>query len=482
MKKITVTILACLFTLSIVPFAACIEDESKINTYKIEALYDETAKTLSSTVTFNYYNDTENSISELKFNLWGNAYREGAIYSPVSDAYTEKAYYKGESFGGMNVEKVENCASWGVAGEDENILIVNLLTPIYPQNNEEIVISYTLTLADVNHRTGVTENTINLGNFYPVLCAYTSSGFAENPYISCGDPFVSDVANYEVTLNYPAHMLAATSGKMLAEKTVGEKKTCTYALTNARDFAIVLSDNFKTLTQDVGDTQITYYYYTDNNPQTTLTVAAESVEYFCEQFGQYTYPTLSVVQTGFCLGGMEYPALTMISDNLDEASALYTVVHENAHQWWYALVGSNQVNYSWQDEGLAEYSSLLFFENNPNYGITRTSMLGLATKAYRAFYSVYNQIFGNADTTMNRNLSAFVSDYEYVNIAYNKALLMFEAVRVSMGDEKFFACLKDYFTENIYTLATPEHLIAAFARRADVEGVFSSFLEGKIII
>jgi aminopeptidase N len=69
-----------------------------------------------------------------------------------------------------------------------------------------------------------------------------------------------------------------------------------------------------------------------------------------------------------------------------------------------------------------------------------------------------------------------------VNIAYNKALLMFEAVRVSMGDEKFFACLKDYFTENIYTLATPEHLIAAFARRADVEGVFSSFLEGKIII
>jgi aminopeptidase N len=232
----------------------------------------------------------------------------------------------------------------------------------------------------------------------------------------------------------------------------------------------------------VGETQVTYYYYTDNNPQTTLTIAAESVEYFNEQFGQYTYPTLSVVQTGFCLGGMEYPALTMISDSLDEASALYTVVHENAHQWWYALVGSDQANYSWQDEGLAEYSSLLFFENNPNYGITRTSMLGSATKAYRAFYSVYNQIFGNADTTMNRNLSAFVSDYEYVNIAYNKALLMFEAVRVSMGDEKFLASLKDYYSENIYTLATPEHLIAAFARRADVEGVFSSFLEGKIII
>jgi aminopeptidase N len=179
---------------------------------------------------------------------------------------------------------------------------------------------------------------------------------------------------------------------------------------------------------------------------------------------------------------MEYPALTMISDSLDEASALYTVVHENAHQWWYAMVGSDQVNYSWQDEGLAEYSSLLFFENTPNYGITRTGMLGSATKSYRAFYSVYNQIFGDADTTMNRPLNKFISEYEYVNIAYNKGLLMFEAVRTAMGDEKFFAGLRDYFSTCLYQIATPEHLIAAFVKKADVEGVFSSFLDGKIII
>jgi aminopeptidase N len=172
----------------------------------------------------------------------------------------------------------------------------------------------------------------------------------------------------------------------------------------------------------------------------------------------------------------------MISDSLDEANTLYTVVHENAHQWWYALVGNDQFNYSWQDEGLAEYSSLLFFENTPNYGITRTGMLGSATKAYRAFYSVYNQIFGDANTAMNRPLSEFISDYEYVNIAYNKGLLMFEALRTAMGDEKFFASLKDYFESNVYTIATPEHLIAAFVKRADVEGVFASFTEGKIII
>ena len=160
---------------------------------------------------------------------------------------------------------------------------------------------------------------------------------------------------------------------------------------------MVLSDKFETLSLTEGGVQINYYYYSDTNPQTSLTVAAESLSYFSKTFGAYAYPTLSVVQTGFCQGGMEYPGLTMISDACDAATALYTIVHENAHQWWYAAVGSDQFNNGWQDEGLAEYSSLMFFENTPEYGLTRTGMLGSATKAYRAFYSVYNQIFGDAD-------------------------------------------------------------------------------------
>ena len=59
---------------------------------------------------------------------------------------------------------------WDIGGEDENLLTVNLLTPVYPGENVKISISYTLELALVNHRTGITENTVNLGNFYPVVC------------------------------------------------------------------------------------------------------------------------------------------------------------------------------------------------------------------------------------------------------------------------------------------------------------------------
>lgn len=481
MKKIIALTVAAGLSACVLPFAACQKKSDKISSYSISATYDG-ANMLNCQTEFTFYNDTENEIDELKFNLWGNAYREDATYKPVSEASASEAYYAGASYGDMSVENVDGCQSWGVCGDDENILSVKLSSPVYPEEKTSVTITSVLNLAKVNHRTGITANTVNLGNFYPVLCAYNDGGFVEYPYISCGDPFVSACADYEVSLTCPTALTAAASGKLISESVAGANKTCNYELKCARDFAFILSEKFEKISKSCNGTEISYYYYEDSQPQAALSAASESFEYFSSTFGAYPYPTLSVVQTGFCTGGMEYPGLTMISDKLDETTDIYTIVHENAHQWWYATVGSDQINCSWQDEGLAEYSTLMFFEKNPGYGITRTGMLGSATKSYRAFYSVYNQLFGGADTTMNRPLDKFISDYEYANVAYNKGLLMFEAVRAAMGDEKFKDSLKEYFNDNKFKIATAESLIAPFAKRADVEGVFASFLEGKVII
>ena len=237
------------------------------------------------------------------------------------------------------------------------------------------------------------------------------------------------------------------------------------------------------MTQSVNGVDVSYYYYADVNPQASLTAACESLDYFGKTFGKYVYPTLSVVQTGFCYGGMEYPALTMISDELTTDGNIYTIVHENAHQWWYAMVGSDQLNCAWQDEGLAEYSSLMFFESHPSYSFTRTGLIGTATKSYRSYYSVYNQIFGEANTSMNRNLKEYESEYEYSNIAYNKGLIMFDMLRQSIGDDKFLGGIKKYYANNIYKLASCDDLLGCFIGGGnDVEGFFNSFIEGKIVI
>ncbi len=483
MKKTTALLAATALTISLIPMTACKKPQSEnLSKYAITAAYDETNRTLTGVVDFTYYNSTNNEISNLAFNLWGNAYREGAAFAPVSDADSAKAYYAGKSYGGENVEKVENCAGWEICGEDKNILSVTLNEPVYPEQTANVSITYTLSLANVNHRTGVTQKCVNLGNFYPVLCAYSTDGFAQNPYYSCGDPFVSACADYDVTLTLPAEYTAATSGKLLSCTTAGSNATMRYELNNARDFAAVLSKEFKTATRKVGGCDVTLYYTGETEPANSMNAAAESLQYFSGSYGEYAYPTLSVVYTGLCVSGMEYPALTMISDSIDEETAAYTIVHENAHQWWYAMVGNDQVNCGWQDEGLAEYSTLCFFEKYPEYGFTRTQLLGTAIKAYRAYYSVYNQIFGKADTTMNRCLKDFASEYEYTNIAYNKGLLLFETLRTSMGDEKFASALKKYFKENCFKVASYEDLVAAFAAYHDVEGLIAGYVDGKVVI
>ncbi len=482
MKKIIAVLLIICCAGAACAVSACAPQKDDVSSYDIYASYDEENGTLTGTTEFSFYNDTQNEIGDLKFNLYGNAFREGASVKPVSDAYKNRAYYAGESYGKMEVTEVENCAGWEIAGEDENILTVTLLTPVYPEETAVVKISYSLTLAKVNHRTGITVHTVNLGNFYPILCAYSQEGFVECPYYSCGDPFLSDCADYSVTLDLPAEYVAASSGKALSENEADGRKKCSYTLENARDFAFVISKEFKVLSENVNGVTVSYYYVSDANAQTGLNAAVESYKYFCSAYGQYVYPTLSVVQTGFCYGGMEYPALTMIADGLDSDNTVYTIVHENAHQWWYAMVGSDQLNDAWQDEGLAEYSTLSFFENNPAYGFTRKGIVNSATTYYRAFFKVFNQLNGTTDTRMHRHLKDYSGELEYNNIAYNKGLILFDMLRNTVGDDDFNAGLKKYFAENCGKTATPDDLIACFIGSGDVEGLFSSFIEGKILI
>lgn len=482
MNRITAFALAALAAVGAVPLAACNKKTDELCLYDIAATFDPSSSSLTARMTFDFVNDTADEIAELKFNLWGNAFREGAKYAPCSAQDTE-AYYDGVSYGGMTVTGVEGCTGWETGGEDQNILTVALPQSIYPDERAQVAITYTLNLAHVNARTGITEDgTVNLGNFYPTLCAKTAEGYVQTPYYAIGDPFVSECADYRVSITMPQNFTAATSGRELSRKVEGDLCTTSYELKRARDFAAVLSDNFRTERAEADGCAITLYYQGDTPPEGLAQCAAESITYFSETFGEYAYPTFSVVMTPLSSSGMEYPALVMIDPSLESHDAAYTVSHETAHQWWYAMVGSDQVNSAWQDEGLTEYSTLCFFEAHPAYGFTRASMLGNATKAYRAYFTVYSQIFGQTDTSMSRSLATFSSEYEYANIAYNKGLIMFDALRASMGDERFFAALKDYFQTNAFTIADEEHLISAMDERYDTQGLMEGFLKGKTVI
>jgi len=451
--------------------------------YEITAEYSPENKTLAGTVKVTFENTTDNELSVLKFQLYPNAYRKDALYQSISTAYSTSAYYKGESYGEMVISSVNGSKNWEVMGEDENILYAYLERSLFPGDKVVLDIGFMTKLAEVNHRTGITAKAVNLGNFFPILCGLKDGGFVETVYYSDGDPFYSDCADYKVTLTLPKEYTVAASGELIEERTLESKKVHTMSATNVRDFAIVLSEKFTVLRAESGGKELLYYYYADETPDKTMDVIEESFSFFEETFGEYPYPQYSVVQTGFCFGGMEYPCLSMISDGLKGEEAARAIVHETAHQWWYGVVGSDQIENAWQDEGLAEYSSLLFFEKYEKYGFTREGLVASALKEYRSYYDVYGSVLGRTDTRMTRHLKDYISDYEYRCLSYDKSVVMFDTLRKSVGEKKFIDSLRKYYKDCAFTQASVGDLVGCFERSGlDVSGFFDSFLDGKAIL
>lgn len=474
---------AFLLTFSVGAFG-CENKKPQRSVYQIQCEFEDNILTGKETV--EVFNHSENPIDTLKFNLFGNAFRKDAKHSPISAQYLSKAYPNGVNYGGMEIISVNDGVEkleFSICGEDQNILEVKLMENLFPDERLTLIIDYKLEIANVVARTGYNADTVNLGNFYPILCALEDQGFYECVYYANGDPFYSDCSDYTVTLTTDKKYVTASSGKKLSESVSGNKVTCTYSIENARSFALVLSEKFKIKTDTTLGTEINYYYYDDQTPEKSLEYAIRSIQTFNELYGDYIYKNYSVVQTEFVQGGMEYPALVMISDDLIGNEYGEVIVHETAHQWWQTAVGNNEIEYGFLDEGLAEYSVVAFFEKYPEYGMTREDMVNSATMTYRVYCSVYDKIFGKVDTSMIRSLDEYKGEYEYVNIAYIKPCIMYETLRQSIGDKLFFNSLKKYYSKYKYLNATPEDLVGAFEKTgADTNGFFDSFFNGKAII
>ncbi|MBQ9103968.1 MAG: M1 family metallopeptidase [Clostridia bacterium] len=485
MKLKSLALAFILLTCSLLTFGCGKKESAKISEYEIVGELN--GNTLTATQKFTYFNNTETAINELKFNLYGNAFRNGAKYSPVDSKYHHQCYYDGVNFGGMEISAVRNIdgapLEYSVCGEDLNILSVVLEKEVYPEESVKIEIDFSLTLAKIIARTGITSVSINLANFYPVLCARDESGFYECNYYSLGDPFFSDIANYNVELTVDAEYVVAGAGERVNVSEENGKKCVQYCLEKGRSYAMVLSKNFEAITKTELGVEITYYFYQDDFPQQSLDTAIKALQLFSNKFGKYPYSTYTVVQTPFNEGGMEYASLTYIAGGLEKEVHQEVIVHETAHQWWQSVVGNNEIEYGFLDEGLAEYSVVIFYENYPEYNMKRESLVKQGEDTYHAFSSVFDKLYGKVNTAMLRPLKDYSGAYEYVNIAYIKGFLMHEYLRQTIGDELYFKGLKRYYNDYSYKNATPYDLVGAFEKSgANSNGFFESFFNGSVII
>jgi len=412
-----------------------------------------------------YINQENVELKELYFHLYPNAFRyeEKPVFPPEE---MDRAYPNGFSPGEIRFENIytgNKTADFIIGGFSDDILKITLEEALKPGQRVEIGMEYTITLPNSPGRFGYGDNTYNFGNWYPIICVYDDEGWNLDPYYSIGDPFYSDVSNYTVEITVPGEYIIAATGELVKQEDMGEKKIWTIEARAVRDFAWVASSKFKVSEKKVGDTVVYSYYYTPEGGMQALDYASTSLEIFNRLFGKYPYPRLSVVQSDFFIGGMEYPNLVMIDGSLygegDRNWLEFITVHEVAHQWWYGLVGNDQVDEAWLDEALTEYSTILYYGERYGAEEERQKYEEFIEKGKYQLYRIYTAD-QDIDETIDRPIYEFDNWLAYDSLVYGKAAMMFHELRKEMGDEIFFKVLQEYFRNNKFKNVKFEDLIA----------------------
>ncbi|MBU5439367.1 M1 family metallopeptidase [Tissierella sp. MSJ-40] len=436
-------------------------DINKINEYKIEVELNEEEKSYTGKQWVTYVNNTGIDLKEIYFHVYPNAFKsldKAPILFNQGEGMEPLEYEPGY----MDLEKVlmdKDNLRFNIQGQDDTILHIQLNKPLKKGEKATIYFKYKVYLPTSKDRFGYGEKAINFGNWYPIVCVYDKKGWNLDPYYSIGDPFYSDISNYKVNITTPKEVVVAASGNILSEKIEGDKKTYIIEGKLLRDFAWAASKDFIVNERKVGDTLIRLYTLKDNDSmiEYSLNVGEESISLFSRLFGKYPYSQYSIVITEFP-SGMEYPGLVFIGDdyfyNSLKSILEKIIVHETAHQWWYGLVGNNQVDEAWLDESLATYSEVIYTKEV--YG----------EKEGEEYYNQNIKIgydhgvkYLGENGVVKKPLNEFTGWDDYGILVYTKGAIFINEIKEEYGEETLYDILNKYFHTYKFYNATTEDFI-----------------------
>jgi hypothetical protein len=363
-----------------------------------------------------------------------------------------------------------------------NILVDdNSVTPKYDLANSVMILPLTMPLAvgqstvlkmdftvmvpqEIERNYGLLafyNNVLALAHAYPTIPVYDDEGWNAEIPSNQGDVTYTDASFYVVKIIAPKDVTVVTTGSEISHTTEGETQTLTVADGPARDFYLAASPDYQKVSETVDGITINSYAPADlqEGANATLEIAAKSLELYGQLYAPYPYTELDIVATPTLAGGIEYPGLVVVAsrayaakDNASGATPKQLlegiVAHEVGHQWFYNLVGDDQLDDPWLDEALAQYLTLEYFTSE--YGPRGEQ--GFINSLENRWQSVER-----AKIPIGLPVTKY-SDKEYGAIVYGRGPLFLVALRDKMGAAVFNELLKDYVTQLSWGIASPQFM------------------------
>jgi hypothetical protein len=426
---------AAIQSAGLLPISATLET---MNQYHLDVSLPADLSRLDGRASISYTNRSTVTLSSVYLHLFPNLWGDGMTVSDVR-------------VGGLAVPV--NLES------QDSLLRISLLTPLAPRARLQLDMRFSDPIPVGNDmgnygEFALKDNVLALAGFYPTMVVYDDRGWhLERPSLQ-GDVLYADASLYDVSLTAPADLTVVATGET-RERRDNADGSATWRLTGGpmRDFNIAASVDYRKFSRQVGDIVVNSYAVKQDaqGGQDALGWATAALNTYQTAFGPYPYRELDVVETPTSAGGIEYPGMVVIgarlySDPKWRMNFEAATAHEVAHQYWYNVVGDDQLNNPWLDESMAQYSTSLYFGGQ--YG--EASARAYVTQDFQGRWDRVKDVAKPIGLPVDAYNGA-----EYSGIVYGRGPLFLLALEAEIGKDKMSALLQRYYREYAWRIATP---------------------------
>jgi hypothetical protein len=326
-----------------------------------------------------------------------------------------------------------------------------LATPLAPGASLEVSADFAISaragIAESGAaRFGLTNGILLAPTFYPLIPRIVDGHWQTLQAPPGGDTTNSDTALYAWQVTAPANLAIVGSGTTLSTTKAGNTQTQWLVSGPMRDLALVVGPLELTQRQ-VGDITLNAWMLAQHADLTNkmLDLTAGQVKTLQNEVGDYPFAELDVVDAPGAFGGIEYPGEVFIGVVEDTPFFEQATVHEIGHQWFYSLIGDDQLLQPWLDEAAATYTEVLYEEKVHGAQAAQRTLQDLKDVLSYTQYP---------DLPIGLAVGDYPSENDYGILVYRKGALFFDTLRQTMGDAAFFAFLKAYYAKYRYGFAS----------------------------
>jgi hypothetical protein len=479
--------------------------------YSIKATLNDKEKTISGTEAIIYKNNSPETLNYIWFHLYPNAYRDKSTAffkqlknDPDGGAVSKKYLGGFISLINFSVNGIPAITQEDLKGYPD---VVKLILPQSLLSGDSITIStpFKVQLPYYFSRSGYSDGEFIVCQWYPKPAVFDKNGWHEMPYLDTGE-FYSEYASYDVDITVPDDYVVAASGvlqtsaELFSYKKAGtynntnrnerrqkysssfgeQNKTLTYHADSVPDFAWFADKrfliNYDTMQLASGKVVDVFTYYHDKNSpwQNSIDFVKDAVRHYGKWIGEYDYPVVQAVEGpgNQSSGGMEYPMITLITMPYANEELLDGVIaHEVGHNWFMSMLGTNERDHAWMDEGLNSYFEFRYeaekYRSNEVFGdkipleIKKLNEQEFLTAVYKNLMQIPDQ------WPIETKSADFTNSSEYSTTEYIKTAEWLYLLENAIGTGAVDKAFQNYFRLWKFKHPQPEDMKAAFEQALD---------------